>query len=88
LSGTVRGEYRKYEITIRNCVGNKSPAEEIVELKNQLVVALENGAKNERERIRKFLYPDKIRWKDGMFHYVTWGDVFESLRTPSNKESK
>jgi len=36
FEGTVRGERKRYEITIRNLKGNKSPAETIQELKTKL----------------------------------------------------
>ncbi len=43
--------------------------------------AIRKARKEERERIRNQLYPNKIKWINGVGgHFVLWKDILESLR--------
>jgi hypothetical protein len=69
---TVKGERKRYEITIRNLQGEKSPAEVIAELKDR-VARLEKGEGKDLldklEEWRKQCY-EKCRMHNPEFHWV------------------
>jgi hypothetical protein len=69
---TVKGERKRYEITIRNLQGEKSPAEDIAELKEK-VTRLERGEGKDLldklEEWRKQCY-EKCRMHNPDFHWV------------------